>query len=209
MKTIRIVLFPFSSVLYNHCVHSISSRPFLHTQDMYFVFVQLLSSGSAWFAIIIIVITCLFPDVVKKVFYRHLLPTSTQKSQVTWEEGREDLYRFFWWERWYRSWAICLTRIKNFFLYEVQPLRGSQGFQLHPAGLTSSHSVQSPQFFTAVCDWAFIRFTWIEKRAEEHNRLLSEYLAMSSHLLLTGVLPYHDALWYLHLLSERRIRFIT
>uniref|UniRef100_A0A672IM75 Phospholipid-transporting ATPase n=1 Tax=Salarias fasciatus TaxID=181472 RepID=A0A672IM75_SALFA len=56
--------------------------PFLHTQDMYFVFVQLLSSGSAWFAIIIIVITCLFPDVVKKVFYRHLHPTSTQKSQV-------------------------------------------------------------------------------------------------------------------------------
>uniref|UniRef100_A0A8C5EMW2 Phospholipid-transporting ATPase n=1 Tax=Gouania willdenowi TaxID=441366 RepID=A0A8C5EMW2_GOUWI len=55
--------------------------PFLHTQDMYFVFVQLLSSGSAWFAIIIIVITCLFPDVVKKVFYRHLKPTNTQKSQ--------------------------------------------------------------------------------------------------------------------------------
>ncbi|KAG7239951.1 hypothetical protein INR49_028146 [Caranx melampygus] len=55
--------------------------PFLHTQDMYFVFVQLLSSGSAWFAIIIIVITCLFPDVVKKVFYRHLQPTTTQKSQ--------------------------------------------------------------------------------------------------------------------------------
>uniref|UniRef100_A0A8C6TYP7 Phospholipid-transporting ATPase n=1 Tax=Neogobius melanostomus TaxID=47308 RepID=A0A8C6TYP7_9GOBI len=47
--------------------------PFLHTQDMYFVFVQLLSSGSAWFAIIIIIITCLFPDVIKKVFYRHLL----------------------------------------------------------------------------------------------------------------------------------------
>uniref|UniRef100_A0A8B9KPT0 Phospholipid-transporting ATPase n=1 Tax=Astyanax mexicanus TaxID=7994 RepID=A0A8B9KPT0_ASTMX len=57
--------------------------PFLHTQDMYFVFVQLLSSGSAWFAIIIIVITCLFPDVIKKVFYRHMQPTSTQKSQVS------------------------------------------------------------------------------------------------------------------------------
>ncbi|XP_023688666.1 phospholipid-transporting ATPase IF isoform X2 [Paramormyrops kingsleyae] len=56
--------------------------PFLHTQDMYFVFVQLLSSGSAWFAIIIVVITCLFPDMVKKVFYRHLRPTSTQKSQL-------------------------------------------------------------------------------------------------------------------------------
>lgn len=60
-----------------------SVRPFLHTQDMYFVFVQLLSSGSAWFAIIIIIITCLFPDVIKKVFYRHLHPTSTQKSQVS------------------------------------------------------------------------------------------------------------------------------
>ncbi|CDQ66859.1 unnamed protein product [Oncorhynchus mykiss] len=56
--------------------------PFLHTQDMYFVFVQLLSSGSAWFAIIIIIITCLFPDIIKKVFYRHLQPTSTQKSQL-------------------------------------------------------------------------------------------------------------------------------
>uniref|UniRef100_A0A7N8X4U9 Phospholipid-transporting ATPase n=1 Tax=Mastacembelus armatus TaxID=205130 RepID=A0A7N8X4U9_9TELE len=68
--------------------------PFLHTQDMYFVFVQLLSSGSAWFAIIIIVITCLFPDVVKKVFYRHLQPTSTQKSQVTWGggAGRKNLW---------------------------------------------------------------------------------------------------------------------
>uniref|UniRef100_A0A8C0ZD31 Phospholipid-transporting ATPase n=1 Tax=Cyanistes caeruleus TaxID=156563 RepID=A0A8C0ZD31_CYACU len=56
--------------------------PFLHTQDMYFVFVQLLSSGSAWFAIILIVVACLFIDVVKKVLYRHLQPTSTEKAQV-------------------------------------------------------------------------------------------------------------------------------
>uniref|UniRef100_A0A8B9BUC5 Phospholipid-transporting ATPase n=1 Tax=Anser brachyrhynchus TaxID=132585 RepID=A0A8B9BUC5_9AVES len=56
--------------------------PFLHTQDMYFVFVQLLSSGSAWFAIILIVVACLFLDVVKKVLYRHLQPTSTEKAQV-------------------------------------------------------------------------------------------------------------------------------
>ncbi|XP_054838538.1 phospholipid-transporting ATPase IF isoform X4 [Eublepharis macularius] len=56
--------------------------PFLHTQDMYFVFVQLLSSGSAWFAIIIIVVTCLFLDVVKKVLHRHLQPTSTEKAQM-------------------------------------------------------------------------------------------------------------------------------
>uniref|UniRef100_A0A8D2Q432 Phospholipid-transporting ATPase n=1 Tax=Varanus komodoensis TaxID=61221 RepID=A0A8D2Q432_VARKO len=57
--------------------------PFLHTQDMYFVFVQLLSSGSAWFAIIIIVATCLCFDIVKKVLYRHLQPTSTEKAQFT------------------------------------------------------------------------------------------------------------------------------
>ncbi|XP_028929453.1 probable phospholipid-transporting ATPase IF isoform X1 [Ornithorhynchus anatinus] len=57
--------------------------PFLHTQDMYFVFVQLLSSGSAWFAIIIIVVICLFLDVVKKVLYRHLQPTSTEKAQLS------------------------------------------------------------------------------------------------------------------------------
>ncbi|POI35976.1 hypothetical protein CIB84_000273 [Bambusicola thoracicus] len=56
--------------------------PFLHTQDMYFVFVQLLSSGSAWFAIILIVVACLFLDVVKKVLYRHLQPTSTEKAQL-------------------------------------------------------------------------------------------------------------------------------
>ncbi|XP_068137185.1 phospholipid-transporting ATPase IF isoform X3 [Hyperolius riggenbachi] len=57
--------------------------PFLHTQDMYFVFVQLLSSGSAWFAIIIIITACLFLDVVKKVVYRHLYPSSTEKAQLT------------------------------------------------------------------------------------------------------------------------------
>ncbi|CAL8256603.1 unnamed protein product [Merluccius merluccius] len=55
--------------------------PFVQTQDMYFVFVQLLSSGSAWFTIIIIIVTCLFPDMLKKVLYRHLHPTRTQKSQ--------------------------------------------------------------------------------------------------------------------------------
>ncbi|XP_018612805.1 probable phospholipid-transporting ATPase IF isoform X1 [Scleropages formosus] len=56
--------------------------PFLHTQDMYCVFVELLSSGSVWFAIIVIVISCLVPDIIKKVFYRHLWPTSTQMSQL-------------------------------------------------------------------------------------------------------------------------------
>ncbi len=88
-KGIKMVILPFSSAVCNRCAPSSLCRPFLHTQDMYFVFVQLLSSGSAWFAIIIIVITCLFPDVVKKVFYRHLQPTSTQKSQVTQGGGAE------------------------------------------------------------------------------------------------------------------------
>lgn len=49
---------------------------------MYCVFVQLLSSGSAWFAIFIIIVTCLFLDIVKKVLYRHLQPSSTEKAQV-------------------------------------------------------------------------------------------------------------------------------
>lgn len=49
---------------------------------MYFVFIQLLSSGSAWFAILLMVVTCLFIDVVKKVFDRQLHPTSTEKAQM-------------------------------------------------------------------------------------------------------------------------------
>ncbi|XP_063080436.1 phospholipid-transporting ATPase IF isoform X1 [Cavia porcellus] len=57
--------------------------PFLSSQNMYFVFIQLLSSGSAWFAIILMVVTCLFLDVVKKVFDRQLHPTSTEKAQLT------------------------------------------------------------------------------------------------------------------------------
>ncbi|XP_077899839.1 phospholipid-transporting ATPase IF isoform X2 [Ictidomys tridecemlineatus] len=56
--------------------------PFLGSQNMYFVFIQLLSSGSAWFAIILMVVTCLFLDVVKKVFDRQLHPTSTEKAQM-------------------------------------------------------------------------------------------------------------------------------
>ncbi|KAM8884345.1 phospholipid-transporting ATPase IF isoform 1-T1 [Synchiropus picturatus] len=55
--------------------------PFLHTQDMYSVFVQLLSCGSVWFSMFIITITCLAPDVFKKVLDRHLWPTVTHQSQ--------------------------------------------------------------------------------------------------------------------------------
>lgn len=49
---------------------------------MYFVFIQLLSSGPVWFAMLLMVVTCLVLDVVKKVFDRQLHPTSTEKAQV-------------------------------------------------------------------------------------------------------------------------------
>ncbi|XP_020925529.1 probable phospholipid-transporting ATPase IF isoform X6 [Sus scrofa] len=57
--------------------------PFLGSQNMYFVFIELLSSGSAWFAIILMVVTCLFLDIVKKVFDRQLHPTNIEKAQLT------------------------------------------------------------------------------------------------------------------------------
>ncbi|XP_038203470.1 phospholipid-transporting ATPase IF isoform X2 [Arvicola amphibius] len=56
--------------------------PFLGSQNMYFVFIQLLSSGPVWFAILLMVVSCLFLDVVRKVFDRHLRPTSTEKAQL-------------------------------------------------------------------------------------------------------------------------------
>lgn len=141
-KGIKIVICPFSSAICNHCVSSTPSRPFLHTQDMYFVFVQLLSSGSAWFAIIIIVITCLFPDVVKKVFYRHLQPTSTQKSQVTWGENENLLSKTFT--------GCCVRLLKGKVWVHSSDLkrpiqhllcRDYSRFHMHPAGPTSSCSV--------------------------------------------------------------------
>ncbi|XP_036207102.1 probable phospholipid-transporting ATPase IF isoform X10 [Myotis myotis] len=57
--------------------------PFSDSQNMYFVFFQLLSSGSVWFAIILMVVMCLFLDIVKKVFDRHFHPTNTEKAQLT------------------------------------------------------------------------------------------------------------------------------
>uniref|UniRef100_A0A8D1IXI7 Phospholipid-transporting ATPase n=1 Tax=Sus scrofa TaxID=9823 RepID=A0A8D1IXI7_PIG len=57
--------------------------PFLGSQNMYFVFIELLSSGSAWFAIILMVVKCLFLDIVKKVFDRQLHPTNIEKAQLT------------------------------------------------------------------------------------------------------------------------------
>uniref|UniRef100_A0A8C2J259 Phospholipid-transporting ATPase n=1 Tax=Cyprinus carpio TaxID=7962 RepID=A0A8C2J259_CYPCA len=48
--------------------------PFLNYQRMYYVFMQMLSSGPAWLSIILLIIVSLLPDVVKKVLCRALCP---------------------------------------------------------------------------------------------------------------------------------------
>ncbi|XP_078513785.1 phospholipid-transporting ATPase IH isoform X3 [Lissotriton helveticus] len=56
--------------------------PFLNYQSMYYVFMQMLSSGPAWLGIILLIIISLLPDVLKKVLCRQLCPTSTEKIQT-------------------------------------------------------------------------------------------------------------------------------
>ncbi|XP_028809971.1 probable phospholipid-transporting ATPase IH isoform X2 [Denticeps clupeoides] len=55
--------------------------PFLNYQRMYYVFMQMLSSGPAWLSIILLVVVSLLPDVVKKVLCRALWPTTTERIQ--------------------------------------------------------------------------------------------------------------------------------
>ncbi|MED6241222.1 putative phospholipid-transporting ATPase IH [Ataeniobius toweri] len=55
--------------------------PFLNYQRMYYVFMQILSSGPAWLSIILLITASLLPDVVKKVFWRALWPTTTERIQ--------------------------------------------------------------------------------------------------------------------------------
>uniref|UniRef100_A0A7N8YKH8 Phospholipid-transporting ATPase n=1 Tax=Mastacembelus armatus TaxID=205130 RepID=A0A7N8YKH8_9TELE len=56
--------------------------PFLNYQRMYYVFMQMLSSGPAWLSIILLITASLVPDVVKKVIWRALWPTTTETIQV-------------------------------------------------------------------------------------------------------------------------------
>uniref|UniRef100_A0A8C9UWY8 Phospholipid-transporting ATPase n=1 Tax=Scleropages formosus TaxID=113540 RepID=A0A8C9UWY8_SCLFO len=56
--------------------------PFLNYQRMYYVFMQMLSSGPAWLCIILLITVSLLPDVVKKVMCRALWPTTTERIQV-------------------------------------------------------------------------------------------------------------------------------
>uniref|UniRef100_A0A4W5Q897 Phospholipid-transporting ATPase n=1 Tax=Hucho hucho TaxID=62062 RepID=A0A4W5Q897_9TELE len=55
--------------------------PFLNYQRMYYVFMQMLSSGPAWLGIILLITISLLPDVVKKVLCRTLWPTATERAQ--------------------------------------------------------------------------------------------------------------------------------
>uniref|UniRef100_A0A8B9BPN7 Phospholipid-transporting ATPase n=1 Tax=Anser brachyrhynchus TaxID=132585 RepID=A0A8B9BPN7_9AVES len=56
--------------------------PFLNYQRMYYVFMQMLSSGPAWLGIILLITVSLLPDVLKKVLCRQLWPTATERIQV-------------------------------------------------------------------------------------------------------------------------------
>lgn len=60
--------------------------PFLNYQRMYYVFMQMLSSGPAWLSIILLITASLLPDVVKKVIWRTLWPTTTERIQ----QGRDN-----------------------------------------------------------------------------------------------------------------------
>uniref|UniRef100_A0A3Q2YSF4 Phospholipid-transporting ATPase n=1 Tax=Hippocampus comes TaxID=109280 RepID=A0A3Q2YSF4_HIPCM len=57
--------------------------PFLNYQRMYYVFMQMLSSGPAWLSIVLLIIASLLPDVLKKVIWRSLWPTTTERIQVS------------------------------------------------------------------------------------------------------------------------------
>ncbi|XP_070236817.1 phospholipid-transporting ATPase IH isoform X2 [Bos mutus] len=56
--------------------------PFLSYQRMYYVFIQMLSSGPAWLAIVLLVTVSLLPDVLKKVLCRQLWPSATERVQT-------------------------------------------------------------------------------------------------------------------------------
>ena len=64
-------------------------RPFLSYQRMYYVFIQMLSSGPAWLAIVLLVTVSLLPDVLKKVLCRQLWPSATERVQVPLGRGAQ------------------------------------------------------------------------------------------------------------------------
>uniref|UniRef100_A0A8C5WVC4 Phospholipid-transporting ATPase n=1 Tax=Laticauda laticaudata TaxID=8630 RepID=A0A8C5WVC4_LATLA len=57
--------------------------PFLNYQRMYYIFLQMLSTGPAWLGIIMLIIVSLLPDVLKKVLCQQIWPTATERIQKT------------------------------------------------------------------------------------------------------------------------------
>ena len=51
--------------------------------DMYKVFLQILSEGVVWLAILLLILMSLLPDIVFMLFGRHFNTSETQKVQVT------------------------------------------------------------------------------------------------------------------------------
>ena len=51
--------------------------------DMYKVFLQILSQGVVWLAILLLILMSLLPDIIFMLFGRHFNPSETQKVQVT------------------------------------------------------------------------------------------------------------------------------
>ncbi|XP_074766216.1 phospholipid-transporting ATPase IH isoform X6 [Athene noctua] len=68
--------------------------PFLNYQRMYYVFMQMLSSGPAWLGIILLITVSLLPDVLKKVLCRQLWPTATERIQNASRHCREHISEF-------------------------------------------------------------------------------------------------------------------
>ncbi|XP_053166188.1 phospholipid-transporting ATPase IH isoform X1 [Hemicordylus capensis] len=68
--------------------------PFLNYQRMYYVFMQMLSSGPAWLGIVMLITVSLLPDVLKKVLCRQLWPTATERTQNSSSHGRDHLSEF-------------------------------------------------------------------------------------------------------------------
>uniref|UniRef100_A0A8C4XGF6 Phospholipid-transporting ATPase n=2 Tax=Erpetoichthys calabaricus TaxID=27687 RepID=A0A8C4XGF6_ERPCA len=65
--------------------------PFLKNQDMYYVFIIYVCSGTAWFSLIIIILLCLIPDIFKTILCRHIWPMHTQCFQKQEKEASEQM----------------------------------------------------------------------------------------------------------------------
>ncbi|XP_020820884.1 phospholipid-transporting ATPase IH isoform X1 [Phascolarctos cinereus] len=68
--------------------------PFLNYQRMYFVFIQMLSSGPAWLGIVLLIIVSLLPDILKKVLCRQLWPTATERTQNSPRQCQDHISEF-------------------------------------------------------------------------------------------------------------------